>query len=78
MLNSHTNFVVRPGRTRAMAASVAAIAVLTGTAACGDSEGPEAGAVTTEDVQDLEDRIGEIDDRVGTLEGVAPVPEDID
>lgn len=42
---------------------------MTGLAACGDSAGPEAGEVTTEDLQELEDQVTALDDRVGVIEG---------
>jgi hypothetical protein len=48
--------------------------VLTG---CSDSAGPEAGAVTTEDLQQLEEQVTALDDRLGALEegGVAGAEE---
>ncbi|WNV77666.1 hypothetical protein [Geodermatophilus sp. DSM 44513] len=39
-----------------------------GLAACGDSAGPEAGGVTTEDLQGIEDDLGALEERVGVLE----------
>ena len=42
--------------------------VLTG---CSDSAGPEAGAVTTSDLQRMEEQIGGLEDRIGALEGGA-------
>lgn len=42
--------------------------VLTG---CSDSAGPEAGAVTTSDLQRVEEQIGGLEDRLGELEGGA-------
>lgn len=42
--------------------------VLTG---CSDSAGPEAGAVTTSDLQRVEEQIGGLEDRIGELEGGA-------
>ncbi|NEM08277.1 hypothetical protein [Geodermatophilus normandii] len=42
---------------------------LAGLVGCSASAGPETGAVTTEDLQDLEDRITGLDDRLGALEG---------
>ncbi len=42
--------------------------VLTG---CSDSAGPEAGAVTTSDLQRVEEQIGGLEDRLGALEGGA-------
>ena len=35
---------------------------------CSDSAGPEAGAVTTEDLQQLEEQVGALDERVGAIE----------
>ncbi|MGY1709318.1 hypothetical protein ACI8AC_07370 [Geodermatophilus sp. SYSU D00758] len=75
------------GPARAAAALVAAAIGMGGLAACGDSAGPEAGGVTTEDLQGIQDDIGALDDRVGALEDgvgdadapvdpVPPVPED--
>ena len=56
----------RAGRTAA--ALVAAAIGMGGLAACGDSAGPEAGAVTTEDLQGIEDDLGALEERVGVLE----------
>jgi hypothetical protein len=54
------------GRTFAVVAAIGlGVAGLTG---CGDSAGPESGTVTTEDLQELEDRIAGLDDRIGVLE----------
>ena len=55
-------------RTRFVATTaIAALAI--GTAACADdSAGPEAGEVTTSDLQALEDQIGAFDERLGALE----------
>jgi hypothetical protein len=48
---------------------MAAIALgLAGVAGCGDSAGPEAGEVTVEDLQGLEDQLTGLEDRVGVLE----------
>ncbi len=56
----------RAGRT---AAAVLAAAIgMGGLAACGDSAGPEAGGVTTEDLQGIEDDLGALEERVGVLE----------
>jgi hypothetical protein len=56
------------GRTFAVVAAIGVgVAGLTG---CGDSAGPESGTVTTEDLQELEDRIAGLDDRIGVLEDV--------
>lgn len=54
------------GRTAGML--LAAAIGMGGLAACGDSAGPEAGAVTTEDLQQIEDDLGALEDRVGVLE----------
>jgi hypothetical protein len=55
------------GRTFAVVAAIGlGVAGLTG---CGDSAGPETGTVTTEDLQELEDRVAGLDDRIGVLEG---------
>ena len=70
------------GRTAGML--LAAAIGMGGLAACGDSAGPEAGEVTTEDLQHIEDDLGALEDRVGVLEGgmadgeapVDPVLED--
>lgn len=53
---------------RTAAAAVMALGVST-LAACGeDSAGPEAGAVTLEDLQGVEDQVGTLEERVGVLE----------
>ena len=58
----------RAGRTAG--ALIAAVVGMGGLAACGnDSAGPEAGGVTADDLQGLEDRIAGLDERVGVLEG---------
>lgn len=54
--------------SRAATALVAAAIGMGGLAACGDSAGPEAGGVTTEDLQGIEDDLGALDERVGALE----------
>lgn len=54
-------------RTR-LAAGAAITALAFGVTACDDSAGPEAGAVTTDDLQDLTDQIGALEERVGALE----------
>ncbi|RFU19457.1 hypothetical protein D0Z06_21565 [Geodermatophilus marinus] len=41
---------------------------LAGITGCSDSAGPEAGEVTTQDLQELEDELAGIDERVGVLE----------
>ena len=64
----------RAGRA---ATAVTALAVgLAGLSACGDSAGPEAGGVTTEDLQELEDQLTGIEDRVGVLEDSGMTGED--
>lgn len=63
----------RPART--LIASVALAASLGGLSACSDSAGPEAGEVTTEDLQELQDDVTTLEDRVGTLEGMDPADE---
>jgi hypothetical protein len=60
-----STYTARRTRT-ALAGGVTALAlVLTG---CSDSAGPEAGAVTTEDLQGIEERLGAFDERLGVLE----------
>ena len=55
-------------RKRLVVGSALAVLAL-GTAACeSDSAGPEAGEVTTSDLQALEDQIGAFDERLGALE----------
>lgn len=63
----------RPGRT--LVASMALAASLGGMTACSDSAGPEAGDVTTEDLQEIQDDFAELEDRVVTLEDMDP-PDD--
>ncbi|MGY1608458.1 MULTISPECIES: hypothetical protein [unclassified Geodermatophilus] len=53
---------------RAAAALIAAAIGIGGLAACGDSAGPEAGGVSTEDLQDIQDDLGALEERVGVLE----------
>lgn len=52
-----------------LATGTALALTLTGVAACSedDSAGPEAGAVTAEDLQGLEDRVGALEEAVGAL-----------
>ena len=61
-----------PGGRRAGRATtvlIAAVVGVGGLAACsGDSAGPEAGGVTTEDLQGIQDDLGALEDRVGVLE----------
>jgi len=57
-----------PHSRRGAAVATAVIVGLAGLTACGDSAGPEAGEVTTEDLQDLEDQLSALDERVGGLE----------
>ncbi|MDK3255766.1 hypothetical protein [Blastococcus capsensis] len=71
----------RAGRTAG--AVIAAVVGMGGLAACSDdSAGPEAGGVSAEDLQGVEDQIAGLDERVGVLEeggvegtdvGVAPL-----
>ena len=57
----------RAGRTAG--ALIAAVVGMGGLAACSnDSAGPEAGGVSAEDLQGLEDQIAGLDERVGALE----------
>lgn len=57
------------GRVVRGAATVAAAIVgLGGIAGCSDSAGPEEGAVTVEDLQDLQEEVTALDDRVRALE----------
>ncbi len=63
----------RAGRTAA--ALMAAAIGMGGLAACGDSAGPEAGGVTTEDLQGIEDDLSALEERVGVLED-APADAD--
>ncbi len=56
----------RAGRTAAVV--MAAAIGMGGLAACGDSAGPEAGGVTTEDLQGVEDDLSALEERVGALE----------
>ena len=60
----------RSGRRAGRAVTaVAALGLgLAGLTACGNSAGPEAGAVTTEDLQGVEDQVAALEDRVGALE----------
>lgn len=64
---------------RAATALIAAAIGMGGLAACGESAGPEAGGVTTEDLQGIEDDLGALEERVGVLEdapGDADAPAD--
>lgn len=65
---------VHAGRraVRGIAASTAVVAGLSGLAACSDSAGPEQGAVTTEDLQELQDSVADLEDRVAGMEGTLP------
>ena len=55
--------------TRRASVAAAAVVALGGLTACGsDSAGQEAGAVTTSDLQEIEDQLGGLDERLGTLE----------
>jgi hypothetical protein len=62
-------------RTASLALAVIASAGIT---ACSDSAGPEAGPVTTEDLQEFEEQLDALDERLGVLEGDVTLPEDID
>ena len=64
----------RPARTAI--ASLALAATLGGMTACSDSAGPEAGEVTTEDLQEVQDDLTTLEDRIVTLEGVDPADDD--
>jgi len=68
----------RAGRTAGVL--LAAAIGMGGLAACGDSAGPEAGEVTTGDLQQIEDDLTALEDRIGVLEDgevpVDPVVED--
>lgn len=59
-------------RSRIAAVPVAAVLGLAGLTACGDSAGPDQGEVTTEDLQQLQDQVGALEDRMAVYEG-APV-----
>ncbi|MGY1634622.1 hypothetical protein ACI784_23220 [Geodermatophilus sp. SYSU D01186] len=64
---------------RAAAFLLAAAVGVGGLAGCGDSAGPEAGGVTTEDLQEIEDDLGALDERVGALEdGLGDVDAPVD
>ncbi|MGY1710171.1 hypothetical protein ACI8AC_11750 [Geodermatophilus sp. SYSU D00758] len=57
------------GRAGRGTAAVVAIGLgLAGITGCSDSAGPEAGQVTTEDLQEIEDQVAGLDERVGVLE----------
>jgi hypothetical protein len=58
----------RRGATRTATALIAAAVGMGGLAACGDSAGPEAGGVSTEDLQNIEDDLAGLEERVGVLE----------
>jgi hypothetical protein len=55
---------------------VAAVLAVAGLGACG-SAGPEVG-ITTDDIQDLENQIDALDERLGALEEGGALPEDLD
>lgn len=63
----------RPART--VIASLALAATLGGMTACSDSAGPEAGEVTTEDLQEVQDELTTLEDRIVTLEDVNPADD---
>lgn len=71
MTMTHLSRVINR-RSRIAAVPVAAVLGLAGLTACGDSAGPEQGEVTTEDLQQLQDQIGALEDRMAVYEG-APV-----
>lgn len=58
------------GPLRTAATGAALVLALTGIAACSDddSAGPEAGAVTLDDFQSLEERVGGLEEDVGVLQ----------
>jgi len=68
----------RLGATRRSALAVAALIGVLGVSACGDSAGSETGGVTAADLQEFEDQIDALDQRVGALEENGALPEDID
>ena len=53
---------------RSAAAGAALVVGLGGLAGCGDSAGPEAGAVTTQQLTDLQEQVGALEERLGVLE----------
>ena len=56
-------------RLRGLAVGTALVLGIGGLGACGSSsEGPEAGAVTTQDLQALEEQVGGLEERLGVLE----------
>ena len=61
----HANMSV----TRRIGISVAAVTAIAGLGACSESAGPEQGEVTTEDLQEIQDDLGALEDRIGVLEG---------
>lgn len=67
------------GRGRPVGRAVTPVAALglglAGLTACGDSAGPGAGAVTTEDLQGVQDQLAGLEDRVGVLEESAGAAE---
>lgn len=65
-----------PG-TRRIGTAVAAVAAIAGLGACGESAGPEEGAVTTEDLQQIQDDLGALEDRIGALETLPPAAEGV-
>ena len=69
---THMSSIIR-GRSRIAAVPVAAVLGLASLTACSDSAGPEQGEVTTEDLQQLEDQIGALEERVAKYEGGAAV-----
>ena len=77
MALTRTNGTKRRAARRIGASAVLVLSVA-GLAACGDddSAGPEAGQVTTEDLQALEDRVGALEEDVGALSDGAGVGDD--
>jgi hypothetical protein len=76
-MGTSTRSSIRRSRAGRRAAGVMMAAVIGsgGLAACGNLEGSEAGAVTTADLQRIEDDLGELENRIGVLEdGVAENP----
>jgi hypothetical protein len=59
---------IRTTRLRGATLGAAMVLSVAGLSACAESGGPEAGAVTTQDLQGLEERLGALDERVGVLE----------
>ncbi len=60
----------RPART--VVASLALATSLGAMTSCSDSAGPEAGGVTTDDLTQIQEDLGALEERVGNLEGADP------